>query len=370
MAAVPADRADRARELRELHRRMPVARHASLALHWLAGWWRPPRPARHEPIPRVEQGQLAITFGGHATALVRYAHLDIAFDPMLGRWLGGVRRAQEPGLAAGDLDRVGLILISHRHRDHLHVPTLAKLPRSATIVVPPGGAAAVSSLGFARVVEIAAGGDLEMRGVQIHATPMAHGDTPEARGLSYIVRGDGPSVFLCGDGAYFSGFADVGARFAPDLALLPIAGFVPASFRERHMSPLDALYAFEDLRARLMIPIHHGAFSLSYERLGEPARWLAQLVKERGLEAHVRMLQPGESEVFVPPRSAPRPEPDPEPERDPDHDHDPETAEHEVATTPKMPSAYGALVREIAYEDSIPIAIQTEPSSRVFPLPG
>jgi L-ascorbate metabolism protein UlaG (beta-lactamase superfamily) len=359
---------DRARELVELHKRVPVRRHASLALHWMAGWWRPPRPARHEPIPRIDPGQLAITFGGHATALLRYAQLDIAFDPMLGRWLGGVRRAQDAGLAAGDLDRTGLVLISHRHRDHLHVPTLAKLPRKATVVVPPGGAAAVSSLGFARVVELAAGGDLEMRGVQIHATPMAHGDAPEARGISYIVRGDGPSVFLCGDGAYFSGFADVGARFAPDVALLPIAGFVPASFRARHMSPLDALYAFEDLRARLMIPIHHGAFSLSYERLGEPARWLAQLVKERGLEAHVRMLQPGETEVFVPPK-VPKPlEPEPEPEPD----HEGNTAEHEAATTPHMPSAFGALLREIATEtsDAIPVTIQTEPSSRNLPLPA
>jgi L-ascorbate metabolism protein UlaG (beta-lactamase superfamily) len=64
------------------------------------------------------------------------------------------------------------------------------------------------------------------------------------------------------------------------------------------MSPLDALYAFEDLRARVMVPIHHGAFALSYERLGEPARWLRELVAERDLDAHVRLLEPGESAVW------------------------------------------------------------------------
>ncbi len=281
---------------------MPVARHRSLALHWLAGWARPPRPAHGEPVPAIAPGQVGVTFGGHATALVRYADLDIAFDPMLGRWLGGIRRAQEPGLAPGDLERVGLVLISHRHRDHLHLPTLALLPRTATIVVPPGGAHALSHLGFARVLELAVGGDLDYRGVQVTAAPMSHGETARARGLSYVVRGPGPSVYLCGDGAYFSGFAAIGERFAPDVALLPIGGFAPASFRARHMSPLDALYAFEDLRARLMIPIHHGAFALSYERLGEPARWLAQLVRERGLEPHVRILPVGGSEVLVPPR--------------------------------------------------------------------
>ncbi len=246
----------------------------------------------------VTAGQLAITFGGHATVLARYEKLAIAFDPMLGRWVGGVRRAVEPGLAPGDLDDVGLILISHRHADHLHRPTLKRLPRTATVVVPAGAAAWVSRLGFARVVELQPGADLELRGVQVIAAPTSHGDDDLARGLAYVVRGDGPSMYLCGDSGYFSGFAEVGARYAPDLALLPIGGFVPASFRERHMSPLDALFAFEDLRARLFVPIHHGAFALSYEKLGEPARWLVELAKARGVRDHVQVMAAGETQRF------------------------------------------------------------------------
>jgi len=302
MDGMPGDTRSRAAELRALHRKVPVARYRSLMLHWLGRWLRSPRRALPAPRPHVGPGQVAITFGGHATAVIRYAELTIAFDPMFGRWIRGVRRAVEPGVRADDLGDVGMIVISHRHLDHLHPASLALLPRSATIVVPPGGAATVSPLGFSRVVELNVGGDLELRGVQLSAEPMAHGDDPLARGLSYMIRGDGPSVYACGDGAWFPGFADIGARHQPDVALLPIGGFLPGSFRERHMSPLDAMYAFEDLRARLMIPIHYGAFALSYERLGEPERWLRQLVRERGLDAHVRILAPGESELFVTPR--------------------------------------------------------------------
>jgi L-ascorbate metabolism protein UlaG (beta-lactamase superfamily) len=293
----------RGAELDRLHQRLAVRRHVSLLTTWLARWFRAPHPARLEPLPPVRPGQVAITFAGHASSLVRYARLGIAIDPMLGRWLGGVRRAVEPGLAPADLSGVDLILITHRHVDHLHLPTLAKLPRTATIVVPPGAAPVVSSLGFARVIELAVGSDLELRGIQIIAAPMRHGDDPRARGLSYVILGDGPSVYACGDGGYFSGFAEIGARFAPDIALLPIGGYWPRSFRERHMSPLDALYAFEDLRSRVLVPIHHGAFPLSYERVDEPARWLAELVAARGLGANVCMLAAGQSELFVPPRS-------------------------------------------------------------------
>jgi len=296
----------RAGELAKLHRSVPVERYRSLVGHWIARWFRPPSPAQHQPLPAVQPGSVAVTFGGHASVLARYPSLSIAFDPMLGRWVGGVRRAVEPGLAPSDFDDVGLVLISHRHADHLHVPTLKKLPRkTATIVVPAGGAAWVSSLGFARVIELAPGADLELRGIQVIAYATAHGDGELARGISYVVRqvpaaGEptAPSLYFCGDSGYFSGFADIGERFAPDIAMLPIGGFYPTSFRSRHMSPLDAVYAFEDLRARLLVPIHHGAFALSYERLAEPARWLTELTTGRGLRDHVLVMAAGQSETF------------------------------------------------------------------------
>jgi L-ascorbate metabolism protein UlaG (beta-lactamase superfamily) len=295
---------DRAAELDRRHRGIAVRRHWSLIATWIARWFRPPAPATLEPLPAVAPGQVAITFAGHATSLVRFADLAIAIDPMLGRWLGGARRAVEPGLAPADLLGVELILISHRHADHLHLATLARMPRTATVVVPPGAAPDLAPLGFARVVELAPGSDLSLRGVHVVATPIHHGDDPRASGLAYVILGDGPRVYACSDGAYFSGFAEIGARFAPDIALLPIGGYWPRSFRRRHCSPLDALYAFEDLRARVLVPVHHGAFALSYERLDEPARWLLELAAERGVRSGVRVLAPGQSELF-----APRPRP-------------------------------------------------------------
>jgi len=291
-------------ELGRLHRKVPVRRYRSLVGHWMSRWFRAPRPATAEPLPELEPGQVVVTFGGHATVLARYHGLSIAFDPMLGRWVGGVRRAVEPGVVPGDFSEVGLILISHRHADHLHLPTLRRLPRTATIVVPRGAATDVSSLGFARVVELAHGTDLEVRGIHVVACATSHGDGELAIGNAYVVRGLGPSLYLCGDTGYHTGFVETGEQFAPDVALLPIGGFVPASFRERHMSPLDALYAFEDLRARVLVPIHHGAFALSYEQLDEPARWLLELAKTRNLRDHVVVMAAGQSERFVSPHGS------------------------------------------------------------------
>jgi L-ascorbate metabolism protein UlaG (beta-lactamase superfamily) len=292
----------REQSLAAAHRRRRIRRYRSLVMHWAAGWLHRQRSAADAVLPEVVPGQVCISFGGHATVLIRYAGLTIACDPMLGHWVKGIKRAAPPGLTAQAMREVDLILISHVHADHLHRETLSRLPRSATIVVPPGGAARVSGLGFARVVELEVGQSIQDRGVDIATAPVRHGDGEGVRALSYVIRGDGPSVYFCGDSGYFSGFAEIGARLQPDIALLPIGGYYPLSFRGQHMSPLDALYALEDLRARILIPIHHGAFALSYERLDEPARWLAELVEERRLGDFVVTLAPGESRLFVPPR--------------------------------------------------------------------
>ncbi len=287
----------RAEELDELNRAHRPDRHRSLLSAWVAGWLRPLAEPRREPIPAVGPGEVCVTFGGHATVLVGFPGLQVAVNPMLGPRLGLIRRAQAPGIGAKELAGCELVLITHPAAEFLHEPTLRQLPATATIVVPPRCAGLVSRLGFARVVELGVSSDLTHRGVAVHATAVRH----RGPSCAYVLRGDGPSVYYCGASGYFSGFAEVGARYRPDLALLPISGYAPRGFRDEHMSPLDALYAFEDLAARMLIPIRHGAFVLSYERLDEPLRWLRRLVADRDLDRYVSPLAAGASRKFVTP---------------------------------------------------------------------
>ncbi len=295
---------EREATLRRAARKRRIRRYRSLVLHWMARSLRRPKRAKIAPLPSVEPGQVGISFAGHATVLIRYADLNIVCDPMLGRWVGAVKRAQMPGLSPADLHDVDLILIGHTSADHLHRKTLAALPRSATVVLPQRTAQRVSDLGFGRVVELGVGESIRHRSVDVFSTPVRHGR--DAAALSYVIRGNGPSVYFCGQSGYFSGFAEIGRRYRPDIAMLPMGGYSPLSFRERHMTPLDALYALEDLQSRVMIPIRHGTFALSYERLDDPSRWLADAVRRRDLEPFVVELAPGESRVFVPPKQSAR----------------------------------------------------------------
>jgi L-ascorbate metabolism protein UlaG (beta-lactamase superfamily) len=281
------------------HKGLHISRYRSLLWHWVRRWFVPPRRAGFEPLPSVRDRQVALSFAGHATMLIRYPRAAICVDPMLGNWVGGARRAVSSGLAPADLDEVAVILITHLHADHFHLGSLAKLPKSAMLVGPRGLAAAASQLSFSRVLELAPGTDAAFADVSIHAEPVRHGD--DIGGLSYVLRHNAgaPSVYVCGDSGYFSGFADIGSRHAPDIACLPIGGFLPLSFRDRHMSPLDAVAAFEDLRSRVMVPTHYGAFALSYEKLDEPLRLLVEVAQQRGIRDRIVAMQAGHSEVFA-----------------------------------------------------------------------
>jgi L-ascorbate metabolism protein UlaG (beta-lactamase superfamily) len=295
-AALDRSRAD---ELDELHRQHHPERTRSLILSWAASWLRGSARPVMEPLPSIGSGEVGVTWIGHASTVVRYHQLVVALDPNLASHIGAARRAVAPGLAAAELQDVGLILASNGEPDHLHPASLAKLPRSATVVVPPRCAELVSPLGFARVVELGVGQTLSHRGVEVASLPVRH-RSPGGRGAcAWMLRGDGPSVYCCGASGYGPHFLEAGRAQRPDVAILPIGGFWPRPLRADFMSPLDAIYAFEDLQARLMVPIRYGTFQLSYERLEEPLRWLAALVEQRGLADHVAALPPGASRKFA-----------------------------------------------------------------------
>ena len=261
----------------------------------------PPRRGEARAVPHPAPGHIAVTFMGHASAMLTTAGARVLVDPFLGEFLLGVRRREAASLANADAADTSLVLISHAHRDHLHLPTLRRLPRRAVVVLPPRCQSLVRRLGFARVVELPPGQAFEHGDIEITAVAARHDGR---RGLfdrawrpsnGYIVKCAGANVYCAGDTAYFSGFEEIGRRLHPDVALLPIAGYEPPSLREDHMSPMDAVQAFADLGAKLLVPVAYGAFPLGYEPIDEPVTWLTELCREHGFLDRLVILRPGET---------------------------------------------------------------------------
>jgi L-ascorbate metabolism protein UlaG (beta-lactamase superfamily) len=216
-----------------------------------------------------------------------------------------------PGVKVEDLPAIDTVLLSHAHMDHLNRPSLRRIVahtlnltgKAPIVVVPWSVSDLVSDLGFSRVVSLEWWQKKNVGGLEVTMTPAKHWgarffrDTHRGFG-GYVVRGGSHSLYHSGDSAYFTGFAEIGKRLHPEVALLPIGAYRPDSHRTVHTSPGEALQAFLDLGAQRMIPMHFGTFRLSKEPLGEPVRLLTAAAKSAGVWAKICVLEEGDTEVI------------------------------------------------------------------------
>ena len=110
----------------------------------------------------------------------------------------------------------------------------------------------------------------------------------------YVVEDGCFSVYHSGDTAYFSGFAEIGKRLRPKVALLPIGAYFPDSYRAVHTSPEEAVRGFVELGAERMVPMHYGTFKLGREPMHEPVERLMAEAKRLGIEKKMNVLEEGE----------------------------------------------------------------------------
>lgn len=257
------------------------------------------------------RGQLGLTFIGHSSFFLQIGGKNLVIDPNFAQWIFVLKRLRRPGLRMRDLPSIDAVLVTHAHFDHLHRPslrTIASLTRRKSgkrpvIIVPRHLVDLVGDLGFSRVIELEWWQSVHVGSVEIVHTPSRHWGARVIRDVhrgygGYVLRAGKHSVYHAGDTAYFDGFAEIGARLQPELALLPIGAYYPASFRNVHCSPEDALQAFRDLRAQWMIPMHYGSFRLSYEPMEEPVQRLLQGAQENRIADRVCLLEEGVTRIF------------------------------------------------------------------------
>jgi L-ascorbate metabolism protein UlaG (beta-lactamase superfamily) len=239
-----------------------------------------------------------LTWLGHASVLLELAGARMLTDPLLRGRVAHLRRQVPPAVAPRGLDA---ILISHLHRDHLDVPSVAALDRDAVVLAPRGGAHVLRRSGR-EVIELAAGDEWRTDDASVLAVPAVHesrrdpwGPTTDA--LGFVVVAAGRRVYFAGDTECFPGMTELTPL---DLALVPIWGWGP-TLGPGHMDPEQAAEAVALLRPEIAVPIHWGTYlpigtGRRYAAaLVEPPRRFARRCAVLAPETVVRALQPGGS---------------------------------------------------------------------------
>jgi L-ascorbate metabolism protein UlaG (beta-lactamase superfamily) len=316
-----------AKEIRKARRKMAVsagkrrkkrpANHASMKLG--AGWhernfltevviptmFAKRNGSKLKPVfPEIAEGQVCITWIGHASFLIQTPRTSILIDPIWAKWLKVFKRIKHPGLELHDLPNIDLVLVTHAHFDHLDKKTLRAVAADQPIVVPQNVGNLVHGLGFNRVHELNCWDSIDHEDLKITLTPAHHWGArmlhDSHRGFGgFLLEFAGRSILHCGDSAYVEGiFPSIAERSNVEIALLPIGAYDAPTKRNVHMNPEEALTAFGELRASKLIPMHYGSFRLSYEPPQEPPERLAERASELGILDKVHFLTEGQPVLF------------------------------------------------------------------------
>jgi L-ascorbate metabolism protein UlaG (beta-lactamase superfamily) len=258
------------------------------------------------PLPlhpeRWPNGELTVANLGHATLLMNYFGVRMITDPTLFDRIGvaidsivtiGPRRHVAPPLTAAEIGPLDLILITHAHMDHLDLPSLKVLPKTATVIACAKCARLIRPLGFNDVRELTWGESTTVKGLTVTAMAANHwGKRWPLWGVdygfdSYVIERENHRMLLACDSAYTDVFAALAGR-PPEVAAFSIGAYDP--WIHYHANPEQVWSMFQQSGARYLIPIHWGTFRLSKEPMDEPMRRLIAAAGERSNEIVLRHI--------------------------------------------------------------------------------
>jgi L-ascorbate metabolism protein UlaG (beta-lactamase superfamily) len=220
---------------------------------------------------------MKITWWGHATCTVTLAGVRVLTDPVLTARVAHLRREVAP-LPPAQATHADVAVVSHLHADHLHLPSLRRLPASTRLVAPRGAAGLLARRLpelAGRLEEVSPGETVQVGSVEITCLSAWHdgrrlpGSRHRGPALGFVLRAPDQVVWFAGDTGLFDAMDDIGPV---DVALIPVGGWGP-TLGPHHLDPDQAAEAVRRVGARDAVPIHYGTLWPAGLRALAPAQF-------------------------------------------------------------------------------------------------
>lgn len=265
-----------------------------------------------DPTEFLQSERDGILWLGHASFFVRLNGKNLLLDPIFGK-PPLVKTFVDVPSPLEKINRVDYILLSHDHRDHADENSI----RQITQKFP--NARIYAGLRMEELLrdwtqptnEIQTAGwfqqfKLPDGQLKIYFLPVRHWCR---RGLfdmnhklwgGFVISGAGKTIYFSGDSGYGSHYRETAELFPEiDYFLIGIGAYKPRWFMQpNHNSPDDALEAFADAKAKILIPMHYGRFDLSDEPPSEPLRLLQEKALETNVSDKIKVLNINEGLLF------------------------------------------------------------------------
>ena len=242
---------------------------------------------------------------GHSAFLLQLDGKNILLDPMLGEspsphpLVGPKRFNRELPIEIQQLPKIDAIIISHDHYDHLDYESIKLLKeKTAKFFVPLGVGKHLKSWGINAddIKELNWWDETEFKDIQLAFTPSRHfsgrgfSDGSSSMWGSWVIKGKTKNIYFSGDSGYGPHFKEIGDKYGPfDFAMME-CGQYNENWLNIHMVPEETAKASIDLKTKVMMPIHWGAFALSLHTWDDPIIRVTKKAKALNLPITVPII--------------------------------------------------------------------------------
>jgi L-ascorbate metabolism protein UlaG (beta-lactamase superfamily) len=249
-------------------------------------------PGAPLPMQKIDPASVAdrapdiarLTWFGHSACFLEIDGKKILFDPMLGQYAGPLpffspkRYNDELPIEIEALPFIDAVIISHDHYDHLDHGSILKLKdKVGQFYVPLGVGAHLIAWGVApeNVTELNWWEEATHEGFTFICTPARHFS---GRGFtnnttlwsSWVVKSARQRFYFSGDSGYGPHFKEIGDLYGPIDFVMMECGQYNELWTAIHMMPKETVQATLDVKGKLLLPIHWGAFTLSLHSWTDP----------------------------------------------------------------------------------------------------
>lgn len=244
---------------------------------------------------------------GHAWFFLRLDSINMLLDPVFFK-IPMVKQIVPNPYPIHLFKNIDYILLSHDHRDHMDEKSLRILgSQNPQMEI-------ITSLGMTPTLRKWCKNSItEMGWYQQYVTaenkltvtylPTRHwgrrylADTNIRLWGAFMIQAGGKTIYFGSDSGYGSHYQDLKELFPSiDIAMLGIGAFRPEWFmHQAHMSPTDAVKAFNESGAKKFLPMHFATLDLSDEPIGEPYQTIKTLEKENKISGTVMLPAVGET---------------------------------------------------------------------------
>lgn len=236
-----------------------------------------------------------LTWFGHSAFLLEIEGKNILIDPMFGPtpsphpWLGKGRFTEGLPIAIEKLPAIDAVIFSHDHYDHLDYESILKLKEKVKkFYTPLGVGSHLISWGVPQsaIHELNWWDEIQHEELKFKCAPARHfsgrafGDRFSTLWASWVIESSTKNIYFSGDSGYGPHFKTIGEKYGPfDFAMME-CGQYDKRWDNIHMMPEETAQAAIDVKAKMMMPIHWGAFVLALHTWKDPVERVTKRAEE------------------------------------------------------------------------------------------